>query len=1070
MKYLLTLLMVFCVSLPGRAQTKSYLVKGRVVADGDFLPLAGASVQLKGSSDGTSTDGDGVFSLNVTGNSATLLVSFIGYQQREVSIRVPSTDLRIVLKENSSLLKEVVVSTGYQSLPQERTTGSFSKVDNELLNRVVATDVFSKLEYAVPGLTVNRSSFGAPTISIRGQSTIMGNSQPLIVVDNFPYDGDLNNINPNDVLSVTVLKDAAAASIWGTRAGNGVIVITTKKGRADELLSIGFTSNLSIGQKPDLGYLPLISSSDFIDFEQHLFNKGYYTSIEQSPSHPALSPSVELMIKQRDGLISGAEANSQFEALKGQKVQDDMNRYFFQNSIKQQYALNLKGGSNSIRYYFSGGYDHNQENETRNNYKRVTLNSSMVFNPLKQLELQADINYNQSNASLNNPGISLMSSSSAYSGKKFYPYALLADGNGNALAIAKSYDVSFVNSAIENGYLDWNYRPLEELQLSNNQSDQYDLRSNAGVKYSFNSNFNAELKYQYERAFTNSTNLQSEGAYYSRDLINQFSEGTGASLVHHIPVGGILDQGSSTLNSQNLRGQLNFLKDWNQQHLLSLIGGVEVKQLDVTARQSRVYGYDSETLQTQQVDYTSAFRVTPSGYYNFIPSMSGQSSKTDRFRSFYANGSYTFKERYTLSASGRIDQSNFFGVSTNQRSVPLWSAGLSWNISKEPFYKPDWLPQLKLRATYGYNGNIDKTVTAYTTARYTYDWLKYMQALEIINPPNPELRWEKIGITNFGLDFETKNRVLYGSIEYYLKQGKDLIGNMNPDPTSGVMNYRGNLASMRGSGVDLNLNSRIMDKAFTWNAALLFSYVTDKITHYTKEDLAYNYTALSTGIAIFPMQGRPVYSVYSYRFAGLDTQSGDPMGYVNGEKSTDYASILNTKPEELIYNGPARPTYQGALRNTFGYKQFQLSFNIGYKLGYFFRRNSISYSQLAATWSGHSDYALRWQQAGDEQRTSVPSVSGVLNASRDDFYLKSEALVENGSHIRLQDINLSYTLDRKRVPGLPFQQLQLYVYMNNVGILWRANDQGIDPDAVPNGGALYLPQARSVAFGVKVGF
>ncbi|MNE54401.1 hypothetical protein D3C80_1491760 [compost metagenome] len=210
--------------------------------------------------------------------------------------------------------------------------------------------------------------------------------------------------------------------------------------------------------------------------------------------------------------------------------------------------------------------------------------------------------------------------------------------------------------------------------------------------------------------------------------------------------------------------------------------------------------------------------------------------------------------------------------------------------------------------------------------------------------------------------------------------------------------------------------------------------------------------------------------MYSYRFAGLDSNSGDPLGYLAGEKSSDYAKLLSVSPDELVYNGPARPTYFGALRNSFNYKNFSLSFNISYKFGYYFRRNSISYTQLAQTWSGHKDYERRWKQAGDELITSVPSMPELLNSSRDDFYLKSEALVEDASHIRLQDINLSYTLNKSVMKGLPLRSLQFYLYASNLGILWSKNKEGIDPDAVPNGGALLLPAPKSIAVGIKADF
>ncbi|UKJ07082.1 SusC/RagA family TonB-linked outer membrane protein [Solitalea lacus] len=1073
MKQLLNYLwaLLLCVPQLASGQTSPQgSVTGQVLA-ADGLPLAGASILVKGSTTGTAADGQGQFRLHLSEGSYTLVVSFIGYQTKEVSFKVPlKTALSITLTENTAQLKEVVVSTGYQHLPQTRATGSFAKVDQVQLDRVVATGVLAKLENTVSGLVVNRSAFGEPTLTIRGQSTIYGNSQPLIVVDNFPYDGDINNLNPSDVASVTVLKDAAAASIWGVRAGNGVIVITTKKGKTEEPLKMQLTSNVTVGQKPDLAYLPTISSAGFLDFERHMFRADYYQGLEQDETQSALSPAVELMIQERDGLISPAEAARRLEALSKLDVRKDLARHFFRPSVHQQYALSFKGGSKNVRYYVSGGWDNNLPSEVANHYKRMTLNSSLSFQPLKQLELGAGLNYTQSTNRLNNPGIQLLSSASAYASKRLYPYAQLADAAGNPLAVISQYRAGFVESAPASGYLDWAYRPLEDLRLAQNRAEQNDMRANVQLKYSLTDYLNAEASYQYERAFTNTTNLQDRASFATRDLINQFSEGSGASLIRNIPLGDILDRQDGQLNAQTVRGQLNFVKDWNQTHSVAALLGAEAKELSTAASASRLYGYDPQTLSSEVLDLTRSYLVRPLGYYNYIPTLRGQSEKLDRFHSFYANASYTLKDRYMLSGSGRLDQSNYFGVTTNGRSVPLWSVGGGWMIHREPFYQLKGVSKLKVRATYGYNGNIDKTVTAYTTARYSYDQLNFVRTLEIINPQNPELRWEKVGMLNVGLDFELQGKVLSGSLEYYRKNGQDLIGSLAPDPTSGVSSFRGNVAHMKGQGIDVNLNSRNLDKGLKWSSQLLFSYATDRVTDYAKKDVAYNYTQLSTGIDIYPLKGRPVYGVYSYRFAGLDAQTGDPVGYVNGEKSTNYSAIMGVPPEELVYHGPARPVYSGALRNTLNWKNFGLSFSLGYKLGYYFRRPSISYSQLAQTWSGHRDYELRWQQPGDERITTVPSLPALLNSNRDDFYLKSEVLVENASHLRLQDLNLSYALRKKQMKVLPVEHLELYLYANNLGVLWRANKQGIDPDAVPNGGASFLPAARTLAFGIRVDF
>ncbi|WP_313262747.1 SusC/RagA family TonB-linked outer membrane protein, partial [Sphingobacterium multivorum] len=320
---------------------------GLVLGD-DGRPLRGASVRVKGTEIAAMTDAEGRFSIAGTADDVVLTVSYIGYQSREISAQ--GNDMIIRLTFLSSVIDEVsVVSTGYQTLPKERVTGSFVQLDNVILNRRVSTGILDRIEDIVPGLLFSKNnsnlnfySFQSP-ITIRGQSTIMGNANPLIVVDNFPYDGDINSINPNDVETITVLKDAAAASIWGSRAGNGVIVITTKKGALEQPVRVSFNSNITVGGKPDLFYQPQMTSADFIDVEKMLFSQGYYTPFETSGAGQALTPVVELLIAKRDKLISEQEADAAIESYKNYDTRNDLKKYALRNSLSQQYALSLSG-------------------------------------------------------------------------------------------------------------------------------------------------------------------------------------------------------------------------------------------------------------------------------------------------------------------------------------------------------------------------------------------------------------------------------------------------------------------------------------------------------------------------------------------------------------------------------------------------------------------------------------------------------------------------------------------------------------------------------------------------------
>ncbi|HEY1023821.1 MAG TPA: SusC/RagA family TonB-linked outer membrane protein [Sphingobacteriaceae bacterium] len=1042
-----------------RAQTR---ITGKVISAGDGNPLPGAAVKIKGSTSGVSADSLGRFTLTASDPEVTFQVSFIGYKTKEQKVQLPHGSLLVIsLDEDEHSLKEVVVSTGYQSVPKERATGSFTLADEKLLNRRVSTDLLSRLEDVVPGLVFNRK--GGSDISIRGQSTLYANARPLIVIDNFPYDGDLDNINPNDVASVTVLKDAAAASIWGSRAGNGVIVITTKKGKLTGTPKVTFNTNVTVGEKPDLFYQPRMSTADFIETERMLFNRGYYNSTESSLFKTALTPAVELLIAQRDGQVSAAAANTQLEAWKQLDVRNDFEKYLYRNSVNRQHSLSLSGGAGNQRYYVSAGFNRNLDNLRRNGYSRVSLNANSSYSLLKQkLELTTGLYYVNSQRDLNNGG---PNSLVLVPGSSLYPYARLTDGSGGYMSTIRDYRSGYIETALaqQPELLDWKYSPLQDLELADNTSTGTDYRVNAGLRYKILPGLQAEALYQYQRNFSEGRNLQSEDSYYTRNEINMFTSLVNGVLTRAVPEGGILDLTGGTTTAHNVRGQLNYNRNWKLNQVSALIGA-ELRDMHMVNATSRLYGYDTEHATAIPVDYVTRFAsyVNPSSFRT-ITNNDSRSDLIDRYLSYYANAAYTYKGRYTISASARIDKSNLFGVQSNQRSVPLWSAGVSYVLSDEDFYKFSFLPYLKMRVTYGYNGNISKSISAYTTARYTTGaYQTFLPYATIINPPNPELRWERVGMLNMGIDFGTRNNVLNGSIDYYRKKGTDLIGDTPFPPSTGITSFRGNTADTKGQGVDLVLNSRNIQGNFSWQTNFLFSYAADKVTDYKVKASASNYVQFSEG-SVFPLEGKPLYSIYSYRWAGLNPQNGNPQGYVNGEVSTSYAQIISgTAPETMVHHGPSRPVTFGALRNTFSWKNLSFSANISYRLGYYFRRASVNYSSVLTGKGGHGDYYLRWQKPGDELLTNVPSMPASASFARDNLYLYSEALVEKGDHIRLQDVNISY--DFTNIPQLPFARAQLYVYANNLGLLWKANDAGIDPDFQTG------PPVRTIAAGLRVDF
>ncbi len=1040
------------------------------VTDEKGNPLAGVTVRLKGTNTTEVTTNDGKYTIYVPDENSVLQFSYVGFQTVEQSVGEYSA-INITLKEAIAQLKEFgIISTGYQELPKERATGSFLQIDNELLNRSTTSNVLDRLKgittgfYFAPGLSprittsLNTKNSG---ITIRGVSTYRSSTDPLIVVDNFPYEGEINNINPNDIESITVLKDAAAASIWGARSGNGVIVITTKKGKPKEKMKISVNSNVTVGVKPDLNGVPgFLSSKDYIEVEQFLFDKGFFNSdISNKTSRPVVSPAVEIMALQRSGAISADEAKTRLDLLRSYDIRKDYEKYIYQSDVRQQYSVGLRGGSDNMTYTLSGGFDKNTSNLVRDGFDRITLNSLGTYNPVKNLELTAGLNYSWNKTLQNNQVTKALGN--RY--QSLFPYTRFADENGTPLAIAQNFREAYLNEAEAKGFLDWHYRPLDDVANADNTTKVNDLLLRFGLKYTILPQLSAEISYQNERQTIKVKNLRDQNSYYTRDLINRYSvyDPATKSFTYNFPLGGILTVNDYDWRSNNARGQLNYQQSFSKHNLTAILGS-EVRELKTTGTGITMYGYDDQFgTSVNNLNFQMSYPTNPTGSRLIPNTASTVSEITNRYISYYANASYNYDEKYTFSLSGRKDGANLFGAKTNDRVTPLWSAGLSWNISKENFYAFPLVPYLQIRATYGLNGNVYQNGSAYLTGRYSVDPVTGATKISNLSAPNPELKWERVKNVNFGLDFASKNSILSGSIEYYIKDGKDLIQPTPLAPQTGFVDYIANTAATHTTGWDVTLTSKNVNTAFKWETTLLFSAIKDKVVRY---DAPLNSGSVSS---LGGIVGKPLFAMHAYRWAGINGSTGAPMGYLNGKVSEDYEGIINNFNDSLVFKGSFRPTKFGALRNDFIYKGINLSVNITYQLGYVFRRpsTSLNYTEIIGSATPNSDYARRWQEPGDETRTNVPAIIHPANSNRNTFYQYSEALIEKGDHIRLQDIRLGYELPKSIFKNNPMDRIQVYAYASNLGILWKKNKYGIDPDFV---GTYKAP--FSIAFGLTANF
>jgi len=1025
------------------------LIKGQVLSDASQQPVSGVTIRTVFGNQVTYSNEKGFFSLPWAGQADTLVLNHKGYQS--YSIALPTTGLTATifyLHETAKDLAEVMIHTGIQTLPRERATGSFTQISQERFNEQVGSNVFNRLGTITNGVVPISSRIGTSTAAgnllIRGWSTLTWAIQkPLIILDNFEYQGDLDNINPNTVETITVLKDAAASSIWGAKAANGVIVITSKKSEFRKKTTITGGSNITIVSKPDLFYQPRIPSNEIIELEKYLFSQKYRFSDTANSARVPLTPVYETLFNLRDGKVSAADADAYFERLSRIDIRDEFTRHFYHQATNQQYHLQINGGSEKISWLLSGAYDYNS-GTLQDPYKRVHAKTNTTYQLTKKLSLQVDAQFTNSVYQTGNPAYGQIN---AYRGNTPI-YSQLATDDGMAVPWFSKYRQRYIDTAGRGLLLNWYYYPLTDHHYVNNNTKLQNIFTTWSADYRLSSSFSLDVKYRIEHQQTTNLVQQSEGSFYTRDLINIYAQPNFATntIKYNVPRGSILDRRNNTLTAQQLRGQLNYKKQWGA-HTIHALTAAEVGATKVSENAYRIYGYQSEILSFVNVDYANLYRQYVTGGQSFIPNNQLLNRTDIRFVSFFNNAAYSFRNTYTLSVSFRRDASNLFGVNTNDKWKPLWSTGFSWDILRESFLSLPGLSTLKARITYGQQGNLDPTRVAVTTINYGQtNPYTFTPTAQVANFVNPDLKWEQVATTNVGIDFATKNRRLSGSLEFFKKSISDLYSPSPIDPTTGIgTTIIKNVGKMKGHGFDIILQALVVDQPVSWRTELIVNTYKDKIT---KLNPIPSTVGNIVGMGLMRWEGYSPFGYFAYRYAGLDPQTGDPLGYLKGEPSNNWISITGNGSTlaDLRYVGRLLPSLYGSMGNTISWRQLTLTARVSYKFGYYFKRESINYNTLITALEGHEDYLKRWQKPGDEVNTQVPSFVYPLNSTRNNFYNNSEALATKGDHVRLEYINLSYQLREKDFRSKMLQSLRLFVVANNLGIIWRANKEKIDPD------------------------
>lgn len=1061
MKQLLLIVLWVFYPLYGISQLRIF---GHVASAEDSSALSGVNIISETGSLLSTTDSLGNFKITYYKGSK-LIFSHMSFKPDTLSFAYSVNQLKVYLKPLRNELAGVVVSTGYQLLSDKKVTGSYTHLSEKMIQRSMGPDILGRLEGISNSLLFIRKDVvgereRAPELRIRGKSTIFGDGSPLIILDNFPFEGDMSDINPNDIESVTFLKDAAAASIWGARAGNGVIVIRTIRGKTRQGISVNFTSNFTLGARPDLFYSPtFINSADFIAVEEELHRRGFYVS---NPT-TLLSPVAEILLK--NGSVP--------EELKQIDFRNEAQRLFYRKSFHQQYALNFRGGGEKYSFYLSGGYDNQQLVIRDNGSQRLSFQSNFDFKPLRNLSLDLGLNFTQTEGQSNGVGISEMTSP----GKQALPpYTVFTHSDGSAASVGRSYSETYVAQSAAEGLLDWQYRPLEEPSLRKISNGHTANRINAGLVWTLVPKLKWEIRYQYHSILNKNSSHNFADSYYARDLVNKYTQANGSRI---IPTGSILEGSGSQIRDHSGRMQLAYSGTVGNRQELDGILGAEIRQnLSEGIPGYMIFGMDDDILVGQtRFNYTMFYPLRPQGLATLPAPASSKRYLLDRFLSYYSNILYSVDKKYSLSLSARADGANLYGIKVNQKIVPLWSAGVGWIISREKFFNSPNINFLKARFSYGFSGNSLKSVTAFPTATYRNDSRTGLRSAILRSPGNPSLRWEKVETSNLGVDFSWLNGTIKGSAEYFIKRGLDLIGDDAIDPTTGLgfqpqqgvaLTNRINYANTRTKGIDIEFYSRNTKGTWEWSSSLLLNYVTNWVTSYKGADNP-NIFSYTGGVgAIPPVNGMPLDPMYSLPWYGLSPIDGSPLVMTPDGLNNNYSTFINSiGQQDLLLSGSTVPKLSGSLLNTIEKGNFALSFNLSWKLRYYFRAPGINYYNLFNSWGGHREIVDRWMKPGDENFTQIPSLptreSYDASGRRDLIYTQSEIMVEKGDHIRWNDLNISYTFNKN--PQL-FSSLKLIFHAQNLGVLWRRNDKGIDPDYA---NAAY-PPSRTYSFGINANF
>ncbi len=1078
------------------AQTRS--VKG-VVLEEDGSPVIGATVAVQGTTIGTTTLSDGTFSLSDVPSSAKEIeFSFIGYVTQWLEIE---SNMRVVLVSDVQQVDAVIV-TGMTKTDKRLFTGAADRLSADDVKLAGIVDVSRSLEGRSAGVSVQNVSgtFGsAPKIRIRGATSIFGSSKPLWVVDGVIIDdvidvdadalssGDattlissaIAGLNADDIESFNILKDGSATSIYGARAMAGVIVITTKKGRAGED-RINYSGEFTMRLVPQYGDFNIMNSQEQMSVYQEMYEKGWLNNarVANASSSGVYGKMWGLV---NSGELLNTESSRNAYLRQYEYMNTDWFDALFKPSLMHNHSVSMSSGTEKAQYYASMSVLADPGWSVMSKVDRYTANMNASFKVYDDvtLNLISNASYRKQLA----PGTLSATTDAVFGEVKRdfdinpYSYALNTSRALNASEYyTRNYAPFNILDELENNFIDLDVVDTKfQGELKYNPIKGLDLSALFAVRYSATTQehhiMDASNQAQAYRAMP-TTVIRDNNPFLYTDPLDPF-----AVPISILPEGGILNRRDNKMFAYDFRFSGSYNTTIDDDHIINAFGGMEINSSDRHETWFRGWGmqysmgeipfYAYEVFKKGKEENTQYYGLTNTRYRNVAG---------------FANLTYSYKARYTINGTLRYEGTNRMGKSSQARWLPTWNIAGSWNVDQEEFFQPltKTISNLSFKASYSLTAdrgpafvtNSSVVITSYNPWRPTAETTE--SGLEVVSAENENLTYEKKHELNLGMTLGLFEGRINMAADWYKRDNFDLIGMTVTQGGSGDITKYGNTAAMESSGWELTLSSKnIATKNFTWTTDFVYAHSESKITKLLSNKRAID---MVTGTG-FGAEGYPVRSIFSYDFQGLNSEGLPTFVNEKGEvTTTDINFQERDNLDNLVYSGSADPTDYGSLGNTFRYKGLRLNVFMTYSYGNVVRLNEYfasSYSDLSTM---PREFQNRWMTAGDELKTDIPTIASVRQVEADTYigvaynaYNYSTARIAKGDFIRMKEISLSYDFPKKVFSKLGFNSLSLKLQATNLFLIYSDDAlNGQDPEFF-NSGGVAAPVPKQFTLSLKIG-